>query len=68
MDHALCERDRADLRAGCVQSNSKRVTEFVLDAYGQSHQRAHESLLDYIGSGQSTVVALAAGPDGLYFL
>jgi glucose/arabinose dehydrogenase len=65
MDHAFVSESGPTYAPG-VQSNSKRVTEFVLDANG-NRISGPTSLLDYIGSGQSTVVALAAGPDGLYF-
>jgi glucose/arabinose dehydrogenase len=65
MDHAFVSESGPTYAPG-VQSNGKRVTEFVLDANG-NRISGPTSLLDYIGSGQSTVVALAAGPDGLYF-
>jgi len=65
MDHAFVSESGPTYAPG-VQSNSKRVTEFVLDANG-NRLSGPTSLSDYFGTGRSTVVALAAGPDGLYF-
>lgn len=48
------------------QSLGKRITEFVLDAAGNLAAGPTDFLV-YNGTGRSTVVGLAAGPDGLYF-
>ncbi len=48
------------------QEGGKRVVEFVLDAAGSLVQ-GPLPLVEYLGSGRGTAVALAAGPDGLYF-
>jgi hypothetical protein len=47
------------------QELGKRITEFVLTAAGELSEV--RELVRYNGSGHSTVAALAAGPDGLYF-
>ncbi len=44
----------------------KRIVEFVLDANG-GLVAGPLPLIEYNGSGRSTAVGLAAGPDGLYF-
>ena len=44
----------------------KRITEFVLDGAGNLIG-GPTPLVEYIGAGRGTAVALAAGPDGLYF-
>jgi glucose/arabinose dehydrogenase len=49
-----------------AQARGKRIVEFVLDANG-SRVSGPTTLVEYRGSGRSTVVGLAAGPDGLYF-
>ncbi|CAG1007069.1 Aldose sugar dehydrogenase YliI [Phycisphaerales bacterium] len=48
------------------QSQGKRISEFVLDAAG-NRISGPTPLVEYVGSGKATVVALAAGTDGLYF-
>ncbi|MGD9689223.1 MAG: PQQ-dependent sugar dehydrogenase [Phycisphaerales bacterium] len=48
------------------QTNGKRISEFVLDAAG-NRVSGPTPLIEYVGSGKASVVALAAGPDGLYF-
>ncbi len=48
------------------QSNSKSITQFTLSASG-AVTSGPNSLVEYIGSGRSTIAAVAAGPDGLYF-
>ncbi len=65
MDHAFVSESGTTYAQG-PQANGKRLTEFVLDANGQ-HVSGPTPLVEYIGSGRSSVVALAAGPDGLYF-
>lgn len=44
----------------------KRITEFVLDPNGNL-LNGPIPFVDYFGDGYATAVALAAGPDGLYF-
>jgi glucose/arabinose dehydrogenase len=44
----------------------KRISEFQIDATGVLVS-GPTTLVDYTGSGRGTAVALAAGPDGLYF-
>ncbi|TWT37717.1 Soluble aldose sugar dehydrogenase YliI precursor [Posidoniimonas corsicana] len=48
------------------QANGKRLTVFELDANGAVVD-GPSTLVEYAGTGRSSVVALAAGPDGLYF-
>lgn len=48
------------------QTIGKKITEFTLDAAG-NRLTGPTPLIDYVGTGKATVVALAAGPDGLYF-
>ncbi|MDA0933517.1 MAG: PQQ-dependent sugar dehydrogenase [Planctomycetota bacterium] len=48
------------------QERGKRITEFVLDAAGNL-VAGPIPLVEYVGDGFATAVALAAGPDGLYF-
>ncbi len=48
------------------QQRGKRVVEFALAADGRV-ERGPIPLLQYAGRGKATAVALAAGPDGLYF-
>lgn len=48
------------------QSNGKMLTEFTLDAAG-SLLDGPDTLVEYVGEGRSSIVGLAAGPDGLYF-
>ena len=48
------------------QANGKRIVRFELDADGTVLQ-GPLPFVQYSGAGKSTAVALAAGPDGLYF-
>jgi PKD repeat protein/glucose/arabinose dehydrogenase len=48
------------------QTLGKRISEFVLDAAG-ARLSGPTPLIEYNGAGKGSVVALAAGPDGLYF-
>lgn len=48
------------------QAQGKRIVEFELAANGSVLSGPH-TLVEYDGSGKATAVALAAGPDGLYF-
>ena len=49
-----------------AQTNGKRIVEIALDAAGNRIGNP-TTLVEYRGTGQSTIVGLAAGPDGLYF-
>lgn len=64
-DHAFISESGPTYAQG-PQANGKRLTEFVLDENGELIS-GPESLVEYVGSGHASVVALAAGPDGLYF-
>jgi glucose/arabinose dehydrogenase len=44
----------------------KRIREFAFGELGQSLDETLP-LIEYVGDGKATAVALAAGPDGLYF-
>lgn len=48
------------------QSNGKRITEWVFDGAG-ALVTARRDFAVYNGSGKASAVAIAAGPDGLYF-
>jgi glucose/arabinose dehydrogenase len=48
------------------QANGKQISYFRLDENGAVVE-GPIPLVQYVGEGQSTIVALAAGPDGLYF-
>lgn len=65
MDHAFVA-ESGPTYAGGAQTQGKRITEFTLDANGDVVV-GPETLIEYVGDGRSSVVALAAGPDGLYF-
>lgn len=65
MDHAFVAESGPTYATGPV-SNGKRISEFVLDAAG-NRLSGPTPLIEYTGAGKATVVALAAGPDGLYF-
>ncbi|MGL4512381.1 MAG: PQQ-dependent sugar dehydrogenase [Lacipirellulaceae bacterium] len=52
--------------AGGPQAIGKKVTHVTLDAAG-ALVAGPTSFAEYIGGGQSSVVAIAAGPDGVYF-
>ncbi|MEM9185336.1 MAG: PQQ-dependent sugar dehydrogenase [Planctomycetota bacterium] len=65
-DVALVSESGPTYAAG-PQELGKRITYFDLDAGGQFGGDGPESLVDYVGSGRGSVVALAAGPDGVYF-
>jgi len=53
----------ADQRQGA----GKAIVEFDVDRRTGLLARAPTPLLQYVGSGRSTVLGLAEGPDGLYF-
>jgi glucose/arabinose dehydrogenase len=65
MGHAFISESGPTYAAGPV-ANGKRISEFVLDAQGNLVD-GPLPLIEYNGTGQGTVVPLAAGPDGLYF-
>jgi glucose/arabinose dehydrogenase len=48
------------------QGNGKRIVEFELDANG-ALVGGPTTLVEYVGTGRSSIVGLASGPDGLYF-
>ena len=52
--------------AGGPQSNGKRISMFELDAAGNVVGQPG-TLVQYVGTGRSSVAGLAPGPDGLYF-
>ncbi len=63
-DHAFVSESGPTWVAGQTP-DGKRIREFAFDAGG--HVTATEPFVEYTGAGYSTVAALAAGPDGLYF-
>ena len=65
LDHAFVSESGPTYATG-GQSQGKRIVEFKLNASG-ALVAGPETLVEYVGEGQSTVVGLAAGPDGLYF-
>ena len=64
-DHAFVSESGPTYAAG-PQSLGKRIVEFELDASGNV-VGGPTPLVEYVGLGHSSVVGLAAGPDGLYF-
>jgi hypothetical protein len=65
LDHAFVSESGPTYADG-PQANGKRIVEFVFDANG-GLVSGPTTLVEYVGTGQGTVVGLAAGPDGLYF-
>ena len=65
LDHAFIS-ESGPTYAGGPQTNGKRIVEFALDANG-NRIGGPTTLVEYRGTGQNTIVGLAAGPDGLYF-
>ncbi len=65
LDHAFVS-ESGPTYAGGPQANGKRIVEFVLDANG-NRIGGPTTLVEYRGTGQNSIVGLAAGPDGLYF-
>jgi glucose/arabinose dehydrogenase len=63
-DHAFVSESGPTWVAGQTP-NGKRIREFAFDESG--HVVSTEPFIEYAGAGYSTVAALAAGPDGLYF-
>lgn len=66
MDHAFVSESGPTYASG-PQSLGKQLTEFQLSAAGTSVLDGPDNLVQYVGTGHSSVVGLAAGPDGLYF-
>jgi glucose/arabinose dehydrogenase len=68
MGHAFVSESGATYATG-PQSRGKRISEFVIDGSTTNGKRVSGpvSLAHYVGNGKGTVVALAAGRDGLYF-
>ena len=64
MDHVFISESGPTYATG--PQGGKRIAEFVLDANGNLLS-GPTTILEYTGVGKATVVALAAGPDGLYF-
>jgi glucose/arabinose dehydrogenase len=65
LDHVFVSESGPTYATG-PQGLGKRIVEFTLDANG-NRTSGPSTLVEYTGSGQGTVVGLAAGPDGLYF-
>ena len=65
LDHAFVSESGPTYATG-PQTNGKRIVEFALDAAG-NRIGDPTTLIEYRGTGQSSIVGLAAGPDGLYF-
>lgn len=65
MDRAFVSESGPTYASG-PQAQGKRIVEFELDAAGNV-VGGPTTLVEYVGVGRSSVVALAAGPDGLYF-
>jgi glucose/arabinose dehydrogenase/PKD repeat protein len=65
LDHAFVSESGGTWASG-PQAIGKKITEFVIDASGNLVS-GPQTLIEYVGSGKASVVALAAGPDGLYF-
>jgi glucose/arabinose dehydrogenase/regulation of enolase protein 1 (concanavalin A-like superfamily) len=65
MDHLWISESGATWASG-PQTNGKRISGFVLDAAG-NRISGPTPLVEYNSTGKASVVALTAGPDGLYF-
>jgi glucose/arabinose dehydrogenase len=65
MDHLFVSESGPTYAAG-PQTRGKRISEFVIDLNG-ALVTGPTTLVQYSGTGRGSVVALAAGPDGLYF-
>ncbi len=64
-DHAFVSESGPTWADGPIR-NAKRIAEFIIDANG-GYVSGPTSFVEYNGAGKASVVALAAGPDGLYF-
>lgn len=65
LDHAFVSESGPTYTSG-PQTLGKRIVEFILDANGNLTS-GPLTILEYTGVGKASVVALTAGPDGLYF-
>ncbi len=65
-DHAFVSLSGPTYGLG-PQANGKRIQEFVLNPQTGQLVAGPTPLIEYIGTGRSSVVGLAVGPDGLYF-
>ena len=65
LDHAFVSESGPTYTTG-PQTLGKRIVEFVLDANG-NRVSGPTTIIEYSGTGKASVVALTAGPDGLYF-
>src|SRR5262249_48670256 len=65
MDHMFISESGTTWGTG-PQSNGKRIVEFVVNSSG-GLVSGPTKLVEYNGAGKASCVALAAGPDGLYF-
>jgi PKD repeat protein len=65
MDHAFITESGPTWATG-PQANGKRITEWVFDSSGNLVS-GPVNFVTYNGSGKASVVAITAGPDGLYF-
>jgi glucose/arabinose dehydrogenase len=64
-DHAFVTESGPTFAQGVLE-NGKRISEFVINANG-GLVSGPTPLIEYTGTGYATAVALAPGPDGLYF-
>jgi hypothetical protein len=66
-DHAFVAESGPTWSTG-QQNAGKRIVKFALNQYGiETVGGSPSHFVDYDGDGKATVVALEAGPDGLYF-
>ncbi len=65
MDRAFVSESGPTWATG-PQPDGKRIVEFALDASG-NRVAGPDDLIVYGGDGKASCIALAAGPDGLYF-
>ena len=66
MDRGFVSLSGKTYWTGIPPAGGKRLVEFGLDQKGDLEGEP-TTLLDYIGEGKASIVALEAGPDGLYF-
>lgn len=65
LDHAFVSESGPTYAEG-AQTRGKRIVEFEFDASGDV-VGGPTTLVEYAGLGHSSIVGIAAGPDGLYF-
>lgn len=63
-DHAFVTLSGGTWASG-PQAGAKSIVEFTLSTNGT--YISSDTLVEYVGAGKATIVAIAAGPDGLYF-